>query len=167
MKKEKEKKEEETLSITLSAQQIELTLHQTRLLSRLIDGKFPDYQQIIPKGDATSVLFTTQELTSSVKRMHYFAKEVNNNPTFTISTKEAHIATPQTQLGKDESTISAEATGPETKIALSSSYLLDFVSHITEEVLEMRVTDGMHPAVFRLPNNKHFLHLIMPLRMQG
>ena len=152
--------------IVLSQQQIELRLGDVRLLSRLIEGKFPDYRQIIPKEHTTDALVPTKELSTSVKRMHYFAKEVNNNLTFSFKPGEVHIATPQTPMGKDEATISAELTGKEGKIALSSSYLLDFLGHLEGEAVDMRITDSMHPAVFHLPGNDRLLHLIMPLRMQ-
>lgn len=152
--------------ITLNQQQIELRVGDTRLLSRLIEGKFPPYQQIVPKEHGTKAILSTKELTTAAKRMHYFAKEVNNNLTFGFKTAEVEIATPQTQLGKDETSIPAEITGAESKIALSSSYLLDFLGHIGSDAVEMRVTDSMHPAVFYVPGSTKFLHLIMPLRMQ-
>ena len=154
------------VSITLSAQQLEVEVDKVRLVSRLIEGKFPDYKQIIPKDATCRALLSTRDLTTAVKRMHYFAKEVNNNLTFTLKGAEAHIATPQTQLGKDETTITADIKGEEGKIALSSSYLLDFLSHINTETIELQVTDSMHPAVFKIPGNVKFLHLIMPLRLQ-
>jgi len=154
------------VDIALSKQQIEITLGKTRLLSRLIDGKFPDYRQIIPANATSKVLFPSKELTLVVKRMHYFAKEMNNNLTFHCSPTETRITTPQTQGGKDEATVVAEMTGDENKIALSSSYLLDFLGHISSDVVEMRLTDSMHPAVFILPDAPNFLHLVMPLRMQ-
>ena len=164
--KQGEREEAIPVQISLSQQQIEIEVENTRLISRLIEGKFPDYRQIIPKEHATKALINTRELTTAVKRMHYFAKEVNNNLTFTLKDADAHISTPQTQLGKDETTIPAEVTGGEGKIALSSSYLLDFLGHINTETLEVRITDSMHPAMFYIPGNDTFLHLIMPLRMQ-
>ena len=153
------------VQIVMGAQQIEMQIGNTHLLSRLIEGKFPPYQQIIPKEHSTKSFISTRELTTAVKRMHYFAKEVNNNLTFSITSSSAHITTPQTQYGKDEATIPVETQGADGKIALSSSYLLDFLSHINAETIEFRVTDSMHPAVFHLPGNDKFLHLIMPLRM--
>ena len=152
--------------VTLSQQQVELRVGATRFLSRLIEGKFPDYKQIIPKETSVRSVLSTHEFTTAVRRMHYFAKEVNNNLTFVLGGGDAQIRTPQTPLGKDEATITAETTGGETKIALSSSYLLDFLSHIDDANVELHVVDGMHPAVFKLPNTPGFLHLIMPLRMQ-
>ncbi len=90
-----------SVDVTLSSQQIELQIGQTKLLSRLIDGKFPDYQQIVPKGTKTTVTIPVKDLTVVVKRMHYFAKELNNNLTFSIGKGSLHITTPQTQGGKD------------------------------------------------------------------
>jgi len=165
-KKKKEAPTEKKVEVALSSQQIELRAGPTQLLSRLIEGKFPDYQQIIPKEKKTTATFSTKELTTVIKRMHYFAKETNNNLTFNLAKGEAHITTPQTQAGKDEATLSVEISGGNNKIALSSSYLLDFLGHIDDENVEMQVTDSMHPAVFRLPSNEQLLHLIMPLRMQ-
>lgn len=165
-KKEKKKVSSQKVDITLSSQQIEINVGNTQLLSRLIEGKFPDYQQIIPKDTKTSAMLSTKELTTIVKRMHYFAKELNNNLTFQFSKKSLHLATPQTQAGKDEATLEVTVKGDENKIALSSSYLLDFLSHIEGDEVEMHVTDSMHPAVFRLPSQKSFLHLVMPLRIQ-
>lgn len=155
-----------TVQVTLSSQQVELQVGSTRFLSRLIDGKFPDYKQIIPKDTSVRSVIATHELTTAVRRMHYFAKEVNNNLTFALSAGDVQIRTPQTPLGKDEATVTAETSGGESKIALSSSYLLDFLSHIDDANVELQVVDGMHPAVFKLPNTTGFLHLIMPLRMQ-
>jgi DNA polymerase-3 subunit beta len=164
--KKEDAKKTPQVDVSLSSQQIELRIGNTTLLSRLIDGKFPDYQQIIPNEVKTTVSLPTKELITTVKRMHYFAKEINNNLTFEFSKGSVHIATPQTQAGKDETTLSAEVTGDDNKIALSSSYLLDFLSHVDDSEVEFRLTDSMHPAVFHTTSNALFLHLIMPLRIQ-
>ncbi|MBT3293410.1 DNA polymerase III subunit beta [Candidatus Peregrinibacteria bacterium] len=168
--KKGDKKDSETetkkIDVVLSNQQIEVHIGQTTLLSRLIEGKFPDYQQIIPKDNSTVSVLPTKELVTTVKRMHYFAKEANNNLTFKLSKESVHIATPQTQAGQDETTLAAGVSGEDNKIALSSSYLLDFLGHVDCPELEMHLTDSMHPAVFRIPGNDRFLHLIMPLRIQ-
>lgn len=163
---EKPRKADSVVEVILSAQQIELHVGGTKLVSRLIEGKFPPYQEIIPKQAGTTVTLSAKELSTAVKRMHYFAKEVNNNITFAVGSGQAHLATPQTPIGKDESTIGAEVDGADAKIALSSSYLLDFLGHVDTDQLKMSVTDSMHPAVFRLPLNERFLHLVMPLRIQ-
>ncbi|MBP9773865.1 MAG: DNA polymerase III subunit beta [Candidatus Peribacteraceae bacterium] len=164
-KKEKKISETDVISINVSQQQIEATVGHVQLTSRLIDGKFPDYIQVLPKVKNTTCHISVKELLSAVKRMHYFAKEVNNNITFSITPEVMHLSTKQTQMGKDESDLAAMVQGTENKIAISSHYLIDFLSRIDSDSLDMELSDKMHPAVFRLPTEQQYLHLIMPLRM--
>lgn len=164
--KEEKAKEDDVIELHFSAQQIEAHAGPTKLLSRLIDGRFPDYQQVLPKERNTTVSVITKDLLSAVKRMHYFAKEVNNNITFSVVGSALHLSTKQTQIGRDESTIPVSTDGKDNKIAISSTYLIDFLSRIDADTLIMELSDKMHPAVFRLPGNMKYLHLIMPLRMQ-
>lgn len=170
-KPQKNEKEEEsfrvpTIDVTVSGQQIEIRCGNTKLLSRLIEGKFPDYKQIVPKDRATKVTIFSKDLLTVAKRMHYFAKEVNNNLTFSVTAGQTVVTTPQTQAGRDEATLMCEMSGADNKIALSSSYLLDFLGHTDEDNIEVHLTDSMHPAVFKLPSDEKYLHLIMPLRIQ-
>lgn len=158
--------EAQPVRLALGQQQMEITIDGTRLQSRLIEGKFPDYRQIIPANHTTKALVNVREFTTAAKRMHYFAKEMNNNLTFSFSGGSMQISTPQTQIGSDEAVLPTEGEGGEGKIALSSSYLLDFLGHIHTDSVDMRITDSMHPAVFRIPAREEYLHLIMPLRMQ-
>jgi DNA polymerase-3 subunit beta len=164
--KDKKEKKEVVVEVILSTQQIELHVGSTKLLSRLIEGKFPNYQQILPKTHKSRVMLPIKELTTVSKRMHYFVKEMNNTLAFHVSSGQVQIATPATQLGKDEATLVVEVEGEGGKIALSSSYLLDFLAHIDGEHVEFSLVDSLHPAVFHLPTHPQFLHLIMPLRMQ-
>ncbi len=163
--KGKKEKEKEKVEIFLGSQQIEVHVGPTKLISRLIDGKFPDYMQVLPKEKHTMATVGVKDLLNAVKRMHYFAKELNNNITFSFLKSTVHLATKQTQSGKDESTISAQIDGKENKIAISSTYLIDFLSRIDTENIRIELSDKMHPAVFRLGENEQYLHLIMPLRM--
>ena len=160
----KEKKED-VIEMHLGSQQIEVSLGSTRLISRLIDGKFPDYTQVLPKERHTLVSVSVKDLLSAVKRMHYFAKEQSNNITFSFSKDGVHLMTRQTQLGQDESSIIAAVDGKDTKIAISSTYLIDFLSRIDNNTIIIELSDKMHPAVFKIPGSESYLHLIMPLRM--
>ena len=165
--KDEKKKEKKgaSLEMFLGSQQVEAHVGSTRIVSRLIDGKFPDYVQVLPKEKHTTVTVGTKELLSAVKRMHYFAKEQSNNITFSFGKNGIDLTTKQTQLGKDESTIPAKVDGNATKIAISSTYLIDFLSRIDTSDVLVELSDKVHPAVFRLPGSEEFLHLIMPLRL--
>jgi DNA polymerase III sliding clamp (beta) subunit (PCNA family) len=76
-----------------------------------------------------------------------------------------HLTTKQTQIGRDESAITCAVDGKDNKIAVSSTYLIDFLSRLDSEEVVIELSDKMHPAVFKLPGDLSYLHLIMPLRM--
>lgn len=153
------------VDIVVSEQQIGCIVGQATFTSRLIEGKFPDYKAIIPPHHTVSAVIGTEEFLTNIRRMHYFAKELNNTVTLAFSGDSLHMTTPETQFGKDEADIGIESGGGEAKIALSSSYLLDFLSRMTDGGVRIFVGDSTKPAIFRVPNHPHYLHLIMPLRM--
>lgn len=163
--KEKKKSETDVIDIHLGSQQIEVHLAHTKLISRLIDGKFPDYAQVVPKEKNTTAVVNIKDLLSAVKRMHYFAKEQSNNITFVFGKGSLNLTTKQTQIGRDESAIICAIDGKENKIAVSSTYLIDFLSRLDSDEIVIELSDKMHPAVFKLPADPTYLHLIMPLRM--
>lgn len=162
---EEKRKNYHNTSVYFGAQQVEFYMKNTHIFSRLIEGRFPSYEQIIPQEWNTKVQIPTKDFATTVRRMHFFAKEMNNNLTLSFSSKGVRITSPNTQIGKEESFLTAEVEGGENTIALSSSYLLDFLGHVDSENVEMCITDSVHPAIFHIPHEKNFLHLIMPLRL--
>lgn len=165
--KSEDKKKEPTVEVSLSTQQIGVKVGNTQLLSRLIEGKFPDYKQIVPQEEIAEIALPLEEFSTTIKRMHYFSREVNNNLTFHYNNKNLNLLTPETQAGRDEADLPVEATGVEAKIALSSAYLLDFLAHVSGTDVKMHIADTQRPATFTLDSEPTLLHLIMPLRMQG
>lgn len=161
----KKKQAADIIDIHLGSQQIEVHIAHTKLVSRLIDGKFPDYAQVIPKEKNTTAVVNIKDLLNAVKRMHYFAKEQSNNITFSFAKGSLNLTTKQTQIGRDESAITCSIDGIENKIAISSTYLIDFLSRLDASEIVIELSDKMHPAVFKLPADLTYLHLIMPLRM--
>jgi DNA polymerase-3 subunit beta len=155
----------EMIEFYISTQQIEVRIGSTKLISRLIEGKFPDYKQILPKERKTTLTLKVKDLLSSIKRLHYFAKEQSNNITFSITGGVVSLTTRQTQLGRDEAIIEGGAEGEENKIALSSLYIIDFLSRLNENEVTLEILDRFHPAVFRLTGDQNILHLVMPLRI--
>lgn len=154
-----------TVTMYLTQQQIEVTVDTTRLISRLIEGKFPDYKQVILQKIGCTVSTSAQDILSAVKRMHYFAKEQSNTITFAFRDSAVHLTTRQTQLGRDESVIPAAIEGSEAKIAISSTYLIDILGRIAGDTIIFKLLDHVHPVILQIPGNTRFLHLIMPLRM--
>ena len=158
---------EESIEMRISENQVMFSVGGTELTSRLIEGQFPDYQQIIPKKNSTTAEIDRLEFELAVRRVSIFAKENNqhmkleflNDGTLTISTDA-------TEIGEEKTTIPVKLEGGTSLIALNADYVLDILGALSgEDKVRMELEGKMSPAVIGAVKNKDFLHLIMPLKM--
>jgi DNA polymerase-3 subunit beta len=155
----------DNIEINVGKNQALFKIGEVDFISRLIEGKFPNYEQIIPKSSTTSVEVSNEELTLAVKRLQLFAKENNNKIILHIKDNKITLTTPVTQIGEEECVIDAKTTGDENVIALNAEFILDVLANIPEKVY-IGVTDKVTPAVFRGKDEKDYTHIIMPLKIQ-
>jgi DNA polymerase-3 subunit beta len=157
--------EPDEIEINIGKNQVLFSIGEVDFISRLIEGKFPNYQQIIPKDTATSVEVDNEELTLAVKRLQLFAKENNNKIIFNIKKDGIELTTPVTQIGEEECKVEAKVDGPETIIALNAEFVLDVLSNVPNKVY-LGLTDKITPAIFHGKDEKDYTHIIMPLKIQ-
>ncbi|MCF7917850.1 DNA polymerase III subunit beta [Candidatus Gracilibacteria bacterium] len=157
----------EKIVITIVENQVMFSVNGTELTSRLIEGQFPDYQQIIPKKSVTTAEIEKEAFELAVRRVSIFAKENNqhmkleflNDGTLTVSTDA-------TEIGEEKTTIAVKLDGGTNIIALNSDYVLDVLGALQgEDKIRMKLEGKMNPAVIGPTKGKDFIHLIMPLKM--
>ncbi len=156
----------EEVAITISENQVMFAIEGTELVSRLIEGQFPPYEQILPKEHKTTVEISREELALAVRRVSIFAKENNqhmkleflNDGTMTVSTDT-------TQIGEEKTTIGVKIDGETNVIALNADYVLDVLAAIDDEKILFEMEGKMNPAVFKRLGKTDFVHLIMPLKV--
>lgn len=158
--------ENKALISTLNTQ-ISVVCGETQLITRLIEGKYPDYTQIIPTKYKTKILINKPEFTKQVKAAGAFstgginAVVINGQPEEnTISLKSEH-----SQLGNYESSFEGEVNGEEAKISLNFRYLLDGINSTSDpEKISLEITGPDTPCVLRSEGDKNHLYIIMPIR---
>lgn len=158
--------EVQEIEVINSANQILFKIGNILLTSRLIEGIYPDYNQIIPKETKTNIIVNSDDFILTLKRINLFAKENNNNITLETDKKgKLKIHTSMTQVGKEESMVDAEITGEENKIALNSQYLLDILNNLNEKDIILEINEKINPIIIKTKEEKDFLHIIMPLKI--
>ncbi len=157
--------EKEELSITISKNQVLFAVNGIELISRLIEGKYPDYKQIIPRSHKTKLEVSVDDLTIATKRVSLFAKE-NNNSIKLSATNDGtlQIATDETTIGEEKADVMVKIEGEDNKIAINSHYLLDVLGHLKENVA-IEMSEKLTPVVVRPLKGEDYLYIIMPLKV--
>jgi DNA polymerase-3 subunit beta len=138
------------------------------LVSRLIDGEFPEYKQIIPTGYKTNCEIQREEFLNSLKVVNIIARSVlGNKMILNIDPKGNKISLSATQadLGKNESHFDCKVEGEELKIAFSSKLLTDILNHVDTEDIVFECSEAVRPGVFKIKGDENFIHLVMPMML--
>jgi DNA polymerase-3 subunit beta len=147
--------------------QILFTQGETSLVGRLIEAEYPNYEKIIPTDFNTKTEVSREALQNAIKICSVFARETANIIKFSIDKNKIIVSANSPSVGEDTVEIEAKTIGEENEIAFNAKYLLDVLSAVTEESLVFEMTGPLNPGVFKIKGNDSFLHLIMPIRVQG
>lgn len=157
--------EEMPISITLRDNHGLFTLGNTRLISRLLEGEFINYHQILPKEYKSKVRVKTKGLLGSIERASLLAKEGKYNLVKFAITDEKLVVTSNSELGQVYEEIAIQLEGADLEIAFNSKYLIDVLKVIDEEEVYLEFTSSISPGIIRPVNNDHHVHLVLPVRL--
>ena len=158
-------KKDGDINIVISKNQILFMVDEIKIISRLIEGQFPNYKQIIPQSNATKVYFNIEELSLVLKRINIFAKENNNKVIFKIEKEGVKITTDTTQYGEGEVFLKTKVEGVNNEIALNSQFILDVLSNIGDDEVIFEVGEKVNPVIVRPIKQSDYIHVIMPLKI--
>lgn len=158
--------EGEELKFFISENQILFTVNNTELVSKLIEGQYPDYKQIIPGETKTSATVNRNELIRAVKTSSLFSKSgVNDvNLDFPKGGNKVVVSSTSGDTGENVVDIEAETQGEDNGMIVNYSYLLDGLNHINEEEVKIEVIDNNTPCIVRPIEEQSYLYIIMPIK---
>ncbi len=156
-----------TLFTSGSSNQVLFELADNVIVGRLIEATYPDYQKIIPEDSNTIAQFDRQDALNAVRSCSVFAREAANIIKISIGKDKLVFSASASGAGENEVEVEAKVKGEENEIAFNSRYLLDFLTNIDDEMISFEMTGPLNPGVFKTVGDDSFLHLIMPIRIQG
>ena len=142
----------------------------TKIISRLIAGNFPDYEKIIPSSSQIKIVSTTGELSKAVRLAAIFARESANIVKLRLEKGKLKISANAPQVGENESEMDVtleKGGGEEFSIAFNYRYLLDLFSCLEETEICLGFNGPLTSGVFTVSKHPSFLHIIMPVRVQA
>ncbi|HEY7292548.1 MAG TPA: DNA polymerase III subunit beta [Vicinamibacterales bacterium] len=137
------------------------------LISRMIDGQFPAYERVIPKGNDKHIEFERDRLTSAVKRVALLSNERSRAVKFQVEKGKVDITSSSPDLGEAKETIPVDYAGGAMQICFNAQYVLDFLSAVTNDVVSLDVKDEVSQAVMKPVGAEgyDYTYVIMPMRV--
>ena len=157
----------EFVEIYLGENQILFRIDSVELISRLVEGQYPDYQQIIPQTANTKITANTAELIKAIKAASLFARSGIYDVSLEVNPdkKIILISAANSQLGENRSEISAEITGENNATVVNFRYLLDGLQNIDSEEILINIIDGNGPCLIQTSEKSvDYLYIIMPIK---
>lgn len=152
------------VSITITEHQIVFQGEEARLVSRLIEGEFPNYEAILPTEHVTSVSFKAQDGARALRIATLFAKD--NANTVTLLAKpptQFGIHATAAQTGETKAAVAAQVKGQEIEASFNVRYLLDMVG-IQQGEVRIALKSPTDPAILTSSSNEDLRYLVMPLK---
>jgi len=156
------------IKISATDNQVSFKINETYIVSRLIEGVFPNYAQIIPATSTIKATVDQSELLSAVKMSSLFAREsVNNNVKIKVSKEGLVVSSTSSQAGDSKSNIEAKTEGGEVEIAFNAKYVIDVLQALSSGKITLSLTNANSAGVIRKEGDENFLYIIMPLKIEG
>ena len=137
------------------------------LISRMIDGQFPAYERVIPKGNDKHIEFERDRLTNAVKRVALLSNERSRAVKFQIEKGKVDITSSSPDLGEARETLPVEYDGDAMQICFNAQYVLDFLAAVTTDVVALELKDEVSQAVMKPVSAEgyDYTYVIMPMRV--
>jgi DNA polymerase III subunit beta len=137
------------------------------LISRMIDGQFPAFERVIPKGNDKRVEFDRDRLTSAVKRVALLSNERSRAVKFGMDKGKVEIASSSPEFGEAKEVIMVDYTAAPVTICFNAQYVLDFLSAVETDSVALEFKDEMSQAVMKPigAEGYDYTYVIMPMRV--
>jgi DNA polymerase III subunit beta len=156
--------EDVKIILKISKNQISIEFDGYYITSRVVDGTFPDYKQIIPQKYSTNIIVLKQDLLQALKTTTIFSDKFNQ-VTLDIDgkNKKCILGSKNNDIGEHEYMLDGAITGLDASVSFNHRYLLDALQAINSDSVSLEINDGSKPVIIRGVSDDSFMYLIMPM----
>lgn len=155
-------KDDGQLSFLISTNQVLFDLNGTLIATRIIEGEFPNYQQVIPEPIMPKIKISTQSLLSAIRRANLLTTPDFQAIKFEVFKDKIIISKTTPDVGESREEIPVEYGGNELIVGFNPQFLIDVLKNVNSETIELELYGSDKPGVMRLEN---YLYLALPMRI--
>ncbi len=155
----------ENIKIIIGEKQINFETDNIIITSRLIEGHFPDYNQILPKKHKERVKLNTEQFLTSVKRVALLINDKTNYIKLNLKKDVMLLSIETPEVGQAQEEIEIDYKGEELIMAFNPNYIMDILKNIRDDEIYFDFIDTENPGVIRQANLDNYLCVIMPIKV--
>jgi DNA polymerase-3 subunit beta len=155
----------EEVEIAIGDNQFMLKMPNVLLIARLIEGTFPNYEQVVPRAHPHRLVMSRSELAAALRRVSVLSEERTKPMKFTLSPGALKLSAYSPDFGEAEEQLEVEYAGEDMTIGFNSRYVLDALGAQTGEQVVLEVKDGLSPGVIKSVEDDGSVCVIMPMRI--
>jgi DNA polymerase-3 subunit beta len=156
---------EENVSISIGSSHLCLEAGGYRLTTKLIDGRFPDYERVIPRNGDKTILANKQDLRRALNRTAILSNEKFRGIRVQFSSGLIQLTANNPEQEDAEESVPVEYTGPDLEIGFNVGYLLDVLNVVRGDEVKITVFDENSSALLEDPASENALYVIMPMKL--
>ena len=159
--------EDETIEFDLDESNLFFKVENRTLISRIIEGKFPDFEAVIPKDNPNTFTVSREEITESVRRVSLFSTERSKGIKFFIEKDEIRLFSSNPEMGEAQDRVAIDYKGEGLEIGFNSQYLLDFLSAVKSERVQFEFKDSNSSVLMKpeVSEKVEYLYILMPMKL--
>lgn len=156
---------EGNVEIAIEGSQFVLKHSSTILMIRLIEGKYPNYQQFIPQKLPQKVMINRDAFLTSLKRVSLLANAKSKAVLLNLSNGRMEISSNNPELGDAKEEIEVDYAGNEIKIGFNAKYITDILTSMQQDKIDFELNDHLSPGLMRPHNDQSYTCVVMPMRI--
>ena len=155
----------EKLSMQTSENKVKFTLGNMKLISKVIDGKFPDYKKVVPANNQKSLIVPSKDFIDSIERVASVSLDGKEGVKLLINKENVQFSVNSANSGEGNEIIKANFNSENLNISFNSKYLIDIASEVEDKDLKINFKDAVSPVLIEDVSDKNSYYVIMPMKI--
>ena len=153
------------LFMQTSENKIKFTLGKIKLISKVIDGKFPDYKKVVPTSNDKTLVVSSKDFIDSIERVASVSLDRKEGVKLAINKNNIQLSVNSANSGEGNEKISADFSSDNLNISFNSKYLIDIASEVEDKKIKMNLKDSVSPVLIEDVSDKNSYYVIMPMKI--
>ena len=157
-------KEKNDIEFTVGDREISFVMDGKKLISRILEGNFPDYNKVIPENNSFSFLAYKSEIINALQRIHIVVRDSNRRVVFKLSQNNLQLSGNDPEKGWAEESLTVESIGGEFEGMFDVKKLIDGINNVETEKVVFETAGPLHPLVIKEHDSDKYIYVLVSLR---